>query len=178
MIRCAFLYKYKCKKMKKSILAIMLLSVITLFSCQNISAQDNTKILQHRKMSKTPAQWKAILTPNQYDIMVNRGTEPPFHNAYDENHQKGVYKSAATGDVLFTSEDKFDSGTGWPSFVKPADMSKIEIVKDNSYGMDRDEVIERSTGLHLGHVFDDGPVDRGGKRYCMNSGALIFVKTK
>ena len=164
--------------MKKSILAIMLLSIVTLFSCQNINAQDNTKILQHRKMSKTPAQWKAILTPNQYDIMVNRGTEPPFHNAYDENKQKGVYKSAATGEVLFTSDDKFDSGTGWPSFVKPADMSKIEIVKDNSYGMDRDEVIERSTGLHLGHVFDDGPADRGGKRYCMNSGALVFVKTK
>ena len=164
--------------MKKIILAVMLLSIVTLFGCQNINAQDNAKVLQHRKMSKTPAQWKAILTPNQYDIMVNRGTEPPFHNAYDENHQKGVYKSAATGEVLFTSDDKFDSGTGWPSFVKPADMSKIEIVKDSSYGMDRDEVIEKSTGLHLGHVFDDGPADRGGKRYCMNSGALIFVKTK
>jgi len=164
--------------MKKSILGIMLLSVIALFSCQNINAQDNTKILEHRKDSKTPAQWKAILTPNQYEIMVNRGTEPPFHNAYDENKQKGVYKSAATGEVLFTSDDKFDSGTGWPSFVKPADMSKIEIVKDNSYGMDRDEVIEKSTGLHLGHVFDDGPADRGGKRFCMNSGALVFVKTK
>jgi peptide-methionine (R)-S-oxide reductase len=164
--------------MKKSILGLMLLSVIALFSCQNINAQDNTKILEHRKDSKTPAQWKAQLTPNQYEIMVNRGTEPPFHNAYDENKQKGVYKSAATGEVLFTSEDKFDSGTGWPSFVKPADMSKIEIVKDNSYGMDRDEVIERSTGLHLGHVFDDGPADRGGKRFCMNSGALVFVKTK
>jgi peptide-methionine (R)-S-oxide reductase len=162
--------------MKKSILAVMLLSIITLFSCQNIKAQDNSKILEHRKMSKTPAQWKAILTPNQYNIMVNRGTEPPFHNAYDENKQKGVYKSAATGEVLFTSDDKFDSGTGWPSFVKPADMSKIEIVKDNSYGMDRDEVIEKSTGLHLGHVFDDGPADRGGKRYCMNSGALKFIK--
>ena len=156
----------------------MLLSVIALFSCQNINAQDNTKILEHRKDSKTPAQWKAILTPNQYEIMVNRGTEPPFHNAYDENKQKGVYKSAATGEVLFTSDDKFDSGTGWPSFVKPADMSKIEIVKDNSYGMDRDEVIEKSTGLHLGHVFDDGPADRCGKRFCMNSGALVFVKTK
>jgi len=164
--------------MKRSIFAVMLLSIIALFSCQNINAQDNTKILEHRKDSKTPAQWKAQLTPNQYEIMVNRGTEPPFHNAYDENKQKGVYKSAATGEVLFTSEDKFDSGTGWPSFVKPADMSKIEIVKDNSYGMDRDEVIEKSTGLHLGHVFDDGPADRGGKRFCMNSGALVFVKTK
>jgi peptide-methionine (R)-S-oxide reductase len=162
--------------MKKSIFAVLLLSVVTLMSCQ--SNAQNTQILQHRKMSKTPAEWKKTLTANQYEIMVNRGTEPPFHNAYDENFQKGVYKSAATGEVLFTSGDKFDSGTGWPSFVKPADMSKIEIVTDNSDGMTRDEVIERSTGLHLGHVFDDGPVDRGGKRYCMNSAALIFVKTK
>ena len=164
--------------MKRSILAVIILGMISMVSCENINAQSNTKILENRKDSKTPAEWKKILTPNQYEIMVERGTEPPFHNAYDDNHQKGVYKSAATGEVLFTSDDKFDSGTGWPSFVKPADMSKIEIVKDNSYGMDRDEVIEKSTGLHLGHVFDDGPADRGGKRYCMNSGALIFVKTK
>lgn len=151
--------------------------MLGLFSCQDINAQ-NTKILANRSKSKTAAEWKKILTPNQYEIMVNRGTEPPYHNAYDENHEKGYYKSAATGDILFTSEDKFDSGTGWPSFVKPADMGKIEIVQDNSFGMSRDEVIERSTGLHLGHVFDDGPADRGGKRYCMNSGALVFVKTK
>lgn len=163
--------------MKRSVLSIMILAIIGLMSCQSSDAQ-NTKILQNRPKSKTPAEWKKILTPNQYEIMVNRGTEPPYHNAYDENHEKGVYKSAATGDVLFTSEDKFDSGTGWPSFVKPADMNKIEIIKDNSFGMSRDEVIERSTGLHLGHVFDDGPADRGGKRYCMNSGALVFVKTK
>ena len=164
--------------MKRSILAVIILSMISMVSCENISAQSNTKILENRKDSKTPAEWKKILTPNQYEIMVNRGTEPPFHNAYGESTEKGVYKSAATGEVLFTSDDKFDSGTGWPSFVKPVSMSKIEIVKDNSFGMDRDEVIERSTGLHLGHVFDDGPADRGGKRYCMNSAALIFVKTK
>lgn len=163
--------------MKRSILAVLVLSMATLFSCQNINAQGNN-ILAHRAKSKTPAEWKAILTPDQYEIMVNRGTEPPFHNAYDENFQKGYYKSAATGDILFYSDDKFDSGTGWPSFVKPADMSKIEIVQDNSFGMSRDEVIEKSTGLHLGHVFDDGPADRGGKRYCMNSGALVFVKSK
>jgi len=163
----SFLNYKTIKKMKRSILAVILLSMISLLSCDSI-AQTNTKILQGRKDSKTPAEWKKLLTPNQYYIMVERGTEPPFHNAYDDNHEKGVYKSAATGEVLFTSEDKFDSGTGWPSFVKPVSMSKIEIVKDNSYGMDRDEVIERSTGLHLGHVFDDGPADRGGKRYCMN----------
>ena len=111
-----------------------------------------------------------------YEIMVQRGTEEPFKNAYYNNHEKGIYVSAATGEPLFSSSDKFESGTGWPSFVKPLDPSKIEIVHDSSYGMDRDEVIEKSTGFHLGHVFDDGPADRGGKRYCMNSAAFKFVK--
>ncbi len=162
--------------MKKSILAVILLSAITAFGCQQISGQQLKQYDSKRKMSKTPAEWKKILTANQYHIMVESGTESPFHNAYDENKEKGVYVSAATGEVLFSSDDKFDSGTGWPSFVKPVDPKKIEIVQDNSDGMERDEVIERSTGLHLGHVFDDGPADRGGKRYCMNSGALKFIK--
>jgi peptide-methionine (R)-S-oxide reductase len=162
--------------MKKSILTLMILCVITAFGCQLSSGQQLKKYDPKRKMSKTPAEWKKILTPNQYYIMVESGTETPFQNAYHDNHQKGVYVSAATGEVLFSSEDKFDSGTGWPSFVKPVDPKKVEIVTDNSDGMTRDEVIERSTGLHLGHVFDDGPADRGGKRYCMNSGALKFIK--
>jgi peptide-methionine (R)-S-oxide reductase len=161
--------------MKKSILTVILLSVIMAFGCQQGIGQTK-KFDPKRKKSKTPAEWKKILTPNQYYIMVESGTEPPFHNEYHDNHQKGVYVSAATGDVLFSSDDKFDSGTGWPSFVKPVDPKKIEIVLDSSGGMERDEVIERSTGLHLGHVFDDGPADRGGKRYCMNSGALKFIK--
>ena len=157
--------------MKTSILAILLLSTITLFSCQNSNGQETNK-----KLSKPAAEWKKILTPNQYYIMVESGTEPPFENAYFNNHQKGVYVSAATGDVLFSSADKYDSGTGWPSFVKPVDPKKIAIVIDNSFGEVRQEVIEKSTGLHLGHVFDDGPANRGGKRYCMNSGALKFIK--
>ena len=162
--------------MKKSILAMLLLSVITAFGCQQISGQQLKKYDPKRKMSKAPAEWKKTLTSNQYFIMVESGTEPPYQNAYFNNHEKGVYVSAATGEVLFSSDDKYDSGTGWPSFVKPVDPKKIEIVTDNSDGMVRDEVIERSTGLHLGHVFDDGPEDRGGKRYCMNSGALKFIK--
>jgi len=157
--------------MKKSVLAILTLFAITAFGCQNSNGQVNEK-----RLSKPAAEWKKQLTANAYYIMVESGTEPPFHNAYYNNHEKGVYVSAATGDVLFTSEDKFESGTGWPSFVKPVDMKKIKIVTDNSFGETRDEVIERSTGLHLGHVFDDGPADRGGKRYCMNSGALKFIK--
>jgi len=127
-----------------------------------------------RPKAKTAAEWKKILSPNTYNIMVEQGTEYPFKNAYHDNHEKGVYVSAATGDVLFTSEDKFDSGTGWPSFVKPAAPNMVEIRKDADG--ERDEVIEKSTGLHLGHVFDDGPANRGGKRYCMNSGALKFIK--
>lgn len=162
--------------MKKTAFILPLFCVIITFGCEQGVGQQLKKYDPKRKMSKAPAEWKRILTPNQYYIMVESGTEPPFHNAYDENHEKGVYVSAATGEVLFSSEDKFDSGTGWPSFVKPIDPKKIEIVRDNSDGMTRDEVIERSTGLHLGHVFDDGPADRGGKRYCMNSGALKFIK--
>jgi peptide-methionine (R)-S-oxide reductase len=162
--------------MKKLILAMITLCIITAFGCQQSSGQQLKKYDPKRKMSKAPAEWKKILTANQYYIMVESGTEPPFHNEYDENKEKGVYVSAATGEVLFSSDDKFDSGTGWPSFVKPVDSKKVEIIQDNSDGMTRDEVIERSTGLHLGHVFDDGPADRGGKRYCMNSGALKFIK--
>ncbi|MFC0514481.1 peptide-methionine (R)-S-oxide reductase MsrB [Mucilaginibacter angelicae] len=157
--------------MKRSILALIAFSVLTALGCQNTNGQD-----AKRKLSKPAAEWKKTLTPNQYHIMVESSTEPPYHNEYWDNHEKGVYVSAATGEILFSSDDKFDSGTGWPSFVKPVDPKKVAIVTDNSYGMSRDEVIEKSTGLHLGHVFDDGPADRGGKRYCMNSGALKFIK--
>ncbi len=151
----------------KKLLLISALCAIGMLSVQHSIAQSK---------KKSAAEWKKVLTANQYEIMVERGTETPYKNAYWNNHEKGVYVSAATGEVLFTSDDKFDSHTGWPSFVKPVDPSKIEIVQDNSLGMSRDEVIEKSTGLHLGHVFDDGPADRGGKRYCMNSGALKFIK--
>jgi len=157
--------------MKRSILALMLLSAITWIGCQESNGQANAK-----RLSKPAAEWKKVLSPNTYHIMVESGTEPPFDNAYYNNHEKGVYVSAATGEVLFSSDDKYDSGTGWPSFVKPVDAKKIKIVKDYSYGTERDEVIEASTGLHLGHVFDDGPENRGGKRYCMNSAALKFIK--
>ena len=153
--------------MKRSIVAIVLISALAWMGCQDSNAQANAK-----RLSKPAAEWKKVLNPNAYHIMVESGTEAPFANAYYNNHEKGVYVSAATGEVLFTSEDKYDSGTGWPSFVKPVDAKKIKIVTDNSDGMTRDEVVEASTGLRLGHVFDDGPASRGGKRYCMNSGAL------
>src|SRR5882757_10076473 len=117
--------------MKKSILVMVTLSVLIAFGCQGQVKKYDPK----RKMSKQPAEWKKILTPNQYHIMVESGTEAPFRNAYDENKEKGVYVSAATGEVLFSSDDKFDSGTGWPSFVKPIDPKKVKVVTDNSDGM-------------------------------------------
>jgi len=157
--------------MKKIAGALLMLFTIAAVGCENTNGQQ-----VKRTAAKTATEWKKILTANQYHILVEKGTETPFENAYYDNHQKGVYVSAATGEVLFSSEDKFDSGTGWPSFVKPVDAKKVEIIVDNSYGMQREEVVERSTGLHLGHVFDDGPKSRGGKRYCMNSGALKFIK--
>jgi len=162
--------------MKGSISAIIVIGISTAFGCDNSNGQAGKAKQENRRLSKPVTEWNKKLKANQYEIMVNRGTEPPYKNAYYDNHQKGVYVSAATSELLFSSDDKFDSGTGWPSFVKAVDPNKVEVVRDNSFGMTRDEVVEKSTGLHLGHVFDDGPADRGGKRYCMNSGALIFIK--
>jgi methionine-R-sulfoxide reductase len=137
--------------------------------------EENNKALSF-PVQKSDAEWRKILNPLSFEIMVNRGTEPPFKNPYNNNHQKGVYVSAATGEPLFSSEDKYESGSGWPSFTKAIKAGVITVVTDNSHGMIRDEVIETKTGLHLGHVFDDGPKDKGGKRYCMNSAALKFIK--
>jgi len=127
-------------------------------------------------VKKTESEWKRILSPVAFEIMFKRGTETPYRNAYHDHKEKGVYVSAATGEPLFSSEDKFDSGTGWPSFTKPITSRAVAIIRDSSHGMVREEVVEAKTGLHLGHVFNDGPVSKGGKRYCMNSAALKFVK--
>jgi len=127
--------------------------------------------------AKPNTYWRKVLSPDAYYIMVEKGTEPAFNNPYWNNHDKGTYVSAATGKPLFSSDAKYDSGTGWPSFFKPIDPKAIMIVKDYSDGMERDEVVERSTGLHLGHVFDDGPAPTG-LRYCLDSYALKFVKAQ
>ncbi|MBS1699338.1 MAG: peptide-methionine (R)-S-oxide reductase MsrB [Actinobacteria bacterium] len=115
------------------------------------------------------------LTAHQYTVTQEGGTEPPFRNAYWDNHEPGIYVDVVSGQPLFSSTDKFDSGTGWPSFTRPIEPDAVTTATDRTLGMVRTEAISSGAGSHLGHVFDDGPRAAGGLRYCMNSAALRFI---
>ena len=115
------------------------------------------------------------LTPEQYRVTQQCGTEPPFRNEYWDNHRAGIYVDVVSGEPLFTSRDKFDSGSGWPSFTKPIEQGHVTEKSDRAFGMERTEVRSNKGDSHLGHVFDDGPTDKGGMRYCINSAALRFI---
>jgi peptide-methionine (R)-S-oxide reductase len=125
------------------------------------------------KTEKTEEEWKQTLTPEQYYVMRQKGTERPFSGQYYRNKEQGVYLCAACGQQLFTSEHKYESGTGWPSFWQPVDDQSVETETDRSLGMVRIEVRCSRCGAHLGHIFEDGPRPTG-LRYCINSTSLDF----
>lgn len=113
------------------------------------------------------------LSPEQYRVTQEKGTEMPYQNEYYDNEEEGIYVDVVSGEVLFTTNEQYDAGCGWPSFTKP--VSDVEVNLDTSHGMRREEVRSKDADSHLGHVFDDGPPEEGGLRYCINSAALRFI---
>lgn len=147
----------------------------------NTKMEVGKEIIQYNSMSwnaftkPSKEELKKTLSPLQYKVTQEDGTETPFKNEYDKNYEEGIYVDIVSGEPLYFSKDKYDSGTGWPSFVKPISLDVVTLKEDNGFFSKRTEVRSRYADSHIGHVFDDGPTDRGGKRYCMNSAALRFI---
>lgn len=172
------------KIMKIYSLCFILFSAL---ACSQVKKNNTQAVVSHDELSlkdtsllkvvKTEEEWKKMLNEDQFYILRQQGTEQPFNNEYYDNHEKGYYFCAGCHLPLFTSETKFESGTGWPSFYAPIEKNRVQEVIDKSLGMVRGEIVCARCEGHLGHVFDDGPAPTG-LRYCMNSGSLLFQKAK
>ncbi len=154
-------------------LVIAFLTATAFAADQNAAQPAPTTMIA--KVEKTDAEWQKTLTPDQYRVLRKKGTERPFSNEYANNHEHGIYRCAACALELFSSDTKFESGTGWPSFYQPIAKEAVRIEQDRSFFTTRDEVVCARCGGHLGHVFDDGPKPTK-LRYCMNSVSMKFEK--